>query len=130
MSVEWKDNYKVGHDVIDKQHQHLFELTNALLSASEVADLRSSMMQLYKHTREHFELEEALMRQYKFAELAGHCESHNSLLSRLNVVSEGVGLGKVDKDALAKLMNDWALHHVPKDDARLASFLMQRHGTN
>ncbi len=123
MNVEWKDDYKIGHEAIDEQHQNLFKLTNALMVANDVDAVRNVMVQLYKHTREHFELEEAVMRHYKFPELLSHTESHNRLLANLNQISEEVGRGRLDKTSLVQLMTEWSLHHVPKDDARLASFL-------
>jgi hemerythrin len=125
MNVEWKDAYKIGHAEIDQQHQRLFELTNALMAAKDVGELRRSMVQLYKHTREHFDLEESLMRQYKYPELAQHTEMHDNLLSRLNEVSEEVGRGQVNRSALVQLMGTWALHHIPHEDAQFAVFMSQ-----
>jgi hemerythrin len=126
MNVEWKDSYKIGHAVIDQQHQHLFKLSNALMDAEDVGALRRTMVQLYKHTREHFDLEEALMRKSNYPDTEVHTEWHNNLLSRLNDASEEVGRGHVQKDALVQLMYEWSLHHIPKDDAKLSSFLAQR----
>jgi hypothetical protein len=34
-----------------------------------------------------------------------------------------VGKGYMNKPAIAALMQDWALHHVPEEDARLTQFL-------
>src|SRR5450830_591333 len=120
MKVEWEDAYKIGHEVIDRQHQRLFELTNALMTARGVGDLRHSMVLLYKHTREHFDLEEYLMRQLQYPDLNPHIETHDNLLSRLNEVSEEVGRGHVNRCALIQLMGDWALHHIPNEDAKFA----------
>ena len=126
MSIEWKDAYKIGHAGVDAQHQYLFELTHALMAAEDVPTLRKTLMQLYKHTREHFELEEALMRQLNFPDTRTHTDSHNRLLTRLNVISEEVGQGQLNKPAVDALMTDWALRHIPHDDALLAAFIAQQ----
>ena len=123
MSIEWKESLKIGHPEIDKQHQRLFELTNALMAADDVSAVRRLLMQLYKHTREHFELEEALMRQLNFPDINAHTDGHNRLLARLNGISQEVGQGLLDKSAVATLMGDWALRHISHDDARLSAFI-------
>ena len=123
MRIEWSDNYKTGDDAEDAQHRHLFHLANQLVMAEDIAAIKPLAMQLYQHTRAHFALEEAHMRQANFPELAAHADSHNRLLGRLNVISQGIGQGKVDKSALADLLTDWAMFHIPHDDVRFATFL-------
>lgn len=126
MHIEWSDSFKTGNDAEDAQHRHLFHLANQLVTAQDIATIKPLAMKLYQHTREHFELEEAHMRDARFPELAAHAESHNRLLGRLNVISQGIGEGKVDQKALANLMTDWAMFHIPHDDARFATFLVAR----
>jgi len=126
MSLEWRDAYKVGQVDIDRQHQHLFELTNALMEAEDLPTVRKLVMQLYKHTREHFELEEGLMRKLNFPGTAVHTGYHNHLLGRLNVISQEVSQGEVNKSSIEKLMTDWALKHIKYDDAQFAVFMAQQ----
>lgn len=123
MRIEWSDNYITGGDAEDAQHRHLFHLANQLVAAQDIATLKPLAMQLYQHTREHFAQEEAHMREANFPELAAHTESHNRLLGRLNGVSQGIGEGRADKMALANLMTDWAMFHIPQDDMRFVTFL-------
>jgi hemerythrin len=126
MKIEWNDGYKIGQDDIDAQHQHLFELTNAVVAAADDDDvpaLRKLFMALYQHTREHFELEEALMRKHNFPGTVARTGYHNRLLTRLNALSQDVGQGQVDKPAIEQLMGDWALCHIPQDDALIAAFI-------
>jgi hemerythrin-like metal-binding protein len=88
--------------------------------------VRKLIMDLYKHTREHFELEEGMMRKLKFPGLEMHSNYHNSLLTRLNEVSQDVGHGQLNKPVIEKLMSDWALRHIPNDDALFAAFMAQQ----
>ena len=122
MGIEWNEAYKIGHAELDQQHQHLFELASALTAASDPPNVRKLLMQLYKHSREHFELEEALMRKVKFPDTIPHTESHNNLLLVLNVVSKDVGQGKVDGLAIEQLMTGW-LNHILRDDAKITTFI-------
>ncbi len=126
MTIEWKEAFKIGQDDIDKQHQDLFALTNALIAADDVPTLRQLLMQLYKHTREHFELEEALMRKHNFPGTGDHTNYHNSPLTRLNAISQDVGKGQVDPSAIETLMSDRALQHTQHDDALIAAYIAKK----
>jgi hemerythrin-like metal-binding protein len=130
MKIDWNDNYKIGDETIDAEHQHLFELINKLLLAEELGTFKLIVMQLYKHTREHFESEEALMRKLKFPDCAAHTENHNQMLKRLNELSAVIGKGVVDKSAIQALMTDWALRHVPQDDGLLADYVKNQSGSD
>ncbi len=120
MSVEWKDSYKIGDAEIDAQHQYLFGLINKLIAANNVTDIRALMMLMYKHTREHFVLEEGLMKKRGIPGLDAHIEQHNVILGRLNELSMDVGKGFMNKRAIADLMTDWAMRHVVLEDGALA----------
>ena len=91
--------------------------------AQDIATLKPLAMQLYQHTREHFALEEAHMREANFPEFSAHTESHNRLLGRLNGLSQGMSEGKVDAMAIANHMTDWAMFHIPQDDMRFVTFM-------
>ncbi|MBV5299722.1 MAG: hemerythrin family protein [Rhodoferax sp.] len=126
MSIEWNDSYKIGDPEVDQQHQYLFELTNEFIAADSLGDMRSLMIQLYKHTREHFEREEELMRRVKFPGLALHQEQHNQLLRRLSELSMDVGKGYMNKPAIIALMTDWATRHIPLEDAQVVAFMAKQ----
>ncbi len=123
MSIDWKDSYKIGDPEVDQQHQYLFELTNEFIAADSLSQMRSLMILLYKHTREHFEKEEQLMRDVNFPDLAIHQEHHNKLLSRLSELSMDVGKGFMNKPAIVGLMTDWATKHIPLEDALVVAFM-------
>ncbi len=126
MSLEWKDCYKIGDPDIDQQHQYLFELTNEFMAVDGLSNLRSLLMLLYKHTREHFEKEEEFMRNIGFPELEVHQQHHNNLLRRLSELSMDVGKGYMNKPAINAMMNDWASKHVLVDDAKIAEFMASK----
>lgn len=123
MVLEWKNDYELGYQDIDAQHKYLFDLTNQLAAAQTPDQIKPLLMLLYKHTREHFELEEALMRRAGFSGLVAHAGYHNQLLMRLNQLSQDVGKGSFDRAAMDSLMTDWALRHIRFDDADAADHI-------
>jgi hemerythrin len=122
-TLKWKDSYKIGDASVDAEHEYAFQLANAFLEASDQAQQQAAAMQLYKHTREHFENEENLMREIKFPDCKAHTERHNKLIGRLNIISHTIGQDGMDKKALFDLMNDWAMHHIVEDDAHLLTYV-------
>lgn len=123
MTIIWKDDYLIGDAEVDAQHQHLFKLANQFLAASDKATLTLCAMQLYQHTRAHFTHEENLMRQVNFPECQAHIDWHNHMISRLNSISQSIADDTLNKQDLEILMTDWALRHIPHDDARLATHI-------
>ena len=123
MKLEWKESYKVGNAAIDAEHESAFQLANQFIAAGDQAEQTIVAMQLYKHTRQHFKNEEALMHEIRFPGVKLHTERHNVLIGRLNVISKSIGEGDVNKEALITLMNDWAMHHIVEDDAQFASYI-------
>jgi hemerythrin len=123
MKLEWKDSYKLGDAEIDAQHQQLFALANAFLEAKGQAALTLCAMHLYKHTREHFELEEATMRRLQVPSLNAHLEWHNKMITRLNAISQSIQSNTLREQDLIDVMTDWAQTHILVQDAELAKFL-------
>jgi hemerythrin-like metal-binding protein len=123
MTLEWKDSYKLGDTEIDAQHEQLFALANSFLAAQGKSAQTLCAMQLYKHTREHFELEEVTMRRLGVPSLDAHINWHNTMISRLNAVSLSIQSDTLREQDLVHLMTDWAEQHILVQDAELAAFL-------
>ncbi|PKO58122.1 MAG: hypothetical protein CVU24_17720 [Betaproteobacteria bacterium HGW-Betaproteobacteria-18] len=126
MGVEWLESYKIGDAAVDALQEKLFALTNTFLASDDLTVLRSVIVSLCKQARAQFELEEALMRRLNYPDLAAHVAQHQTLLDRLIGRSMDVGKGYMNKPAIAALMQDWALRHVPEEDAKLGQFLASR----
>ena len=122
MTLEWNDRYVTGHAEMDAQHRHLFVLINSMMLANTVDDIKPLLMQLYRHTREHFQQEEELIRNKGFPGLAGHIDGHNRLLSRLNALSAEVGRGVFNKAELVTLVSEWVVNHILHDDIQTLNY--------
>jgi hemerythrin len=123
MTIEWKDSYRIGDKAIDRQHQELFELANAMFVAGDQAALRLCAIKLFKHVREHFADEEALMKMVGFPGYQDHVEAHNTTLRKLGDVSHAIGRNAMDPATVAEFLTDWGLNHIPNDDAQVAAFI-------
>ena len=78
---EWKDEFKIGVEVIDKEHQKLFKIINKLLAfkedeATRQWACREGIKFFKKHAVSHFADEEAYMDSINYEGLEQHRHLH------------------------------------------------------
>ena len=82
----WKDAFLSGNDLIDRQHKHLVKMANelfaAMLSERPDADAALIVSSIMAETRQHFQDEEAILRQLGFDKVDQHASEHAQLLDR------------------------------------------------
>jgi hemerythrin len=121
----WEDRYSVGDAEIDRQHRLMFELANSLPEDldRELADC--AIMSLFKHAREHFALEEEMMRRLGYPKLGHHVELHNDLILNLNEVS----LRRFDSSeallTFKRFIYEWVIDHIIHQDQDFFRFAQQ-----
>ena len=122
-AVEWKDEYTVGNGLIDEQHQELFAIVNRLHENLDDDQLKAEIMNLYKHTREHFADEEALMREAHYVYYKEHRADHDRLLKTLTSHVETVIADSSRLYLFQEFLMDWTHNHVVKLDRSLSGYL-------
>ena len=120
MSFQWMDDYASGNAVLDTAKKSLFELSEKLEATDDWIALRHVILALYKEMKALFEIEEAWMREAKYATLDVHSRQHADFLERLADRSTDVGKGHMNKKAILKVMTEWAQNHVPGEDTTVA----------
>lgn len=81
--LAWNDGYKMGVDVLDKDHKALFSTMDRLLKISEDEEksewvCREGVKFLKNHSLEHFENEENYMRSIDYEEYETHKRLHDN----------------------------------------------------
>jgi diguanylate cyclase (GGDEF)-like protein/hemerythrin-like metal-binding protein len=114
----WEEAYESGHALLDRQHQHMFELTNSLIDAtmgrgSTQQRIDQVLDELLEHIRMHFSYEEALLEGMQYQHLPMHCGAHAQLLARAVELRELAAQGKADPGALVTfLAKDVVSRHI------------------
>lgn len=126
MTIEWDNSYCIDDDEINEQHQLLFQYVNDFLRAETDMAMTHSIIQLFKYTRQHFAYEEALMREISFPQYEQHLRMHDHLVSRLGALGDRIANGTINRAEVEGFIKDWALGHIPRADAQLATFLRNR----
>ena len=124
MSIQfvWENKYSVGNPIIDKQHKEMFKLGNDLPEVLSAQEIKPIIMGLYKYTREHFSMEEEMMKSIGFPLLAEHKILHEELISKLNEISSLSF--ETDKAVLSfkKFVYGWLIEHIMYQDIQYFKF--------
>lgn len=120
----WQDSYRIDHDMVDEQHEKLFELANRMAQSANKDDLIHNTMLLFSHVREHFSSEEQVMREHHYPGLQQHIENHDLMLIELVGVSERVQNDEWQVQDLLDFMNQW-VNHILDDDSAFKEYLQR-----
>ena len=126
--MRWLDLYATGIEKIDRQHETLTDLLNALNEAfrggrpNEVLLFR--LDQLIESTHEHFTDEEALMRRKEYPDFDLHKAEHDFLLAQVVHFREEFAASKAElSESMMDYLRDWLRDHILISDRRMARFI-------
>ena len=123
----WKESYRIGIDLIDRQHEELFRATDTLVRAIEAnADkqtFRQTITFLKDYTVRHFHDEEAYQASIHYSGMEDHKKAHRKFTGIIldyerRLVESDFDI-RIVKD-LAGTMTAWLIYHVADADQRIA----------
>ena len=127
----WTEAYSVNVEVLDQQHQELFEVVNELEQALRVGEgmvaIDRILDKLVTYAGVHFAAEESLLERHKFPGLPIHRIQHDMFRKMVLTYIEKHRAAKsgVAVEVLLFLQN-WLKQHVQKTDKQYSTFLNQR----
>lgn len=121
MAALWKEEYRVGIDIIDRQHYELFEKIGKLLEIARNGDEESNRKEcmelidfLINYTIVHFETEQKLQLERNYVSYAQHVRIHegftNTVLEYKELLSNEFS-AKTLKNFIGTLLA-WLVNHV------------------
>ena len=130
--LEFKETYRSGIDPIDYEHEILIDLINelhtTLANDHDKTHVEDILGELHGKISAHFALEEATMREMKYAEYKPHMEEHNKLLDEILEIGQ-----RFAKDPTYDYMHDleaeirhWFMHHFVQMDSRLHNMMKEK----
>ena len=126
--IQWRDEFRIGIDEVDHEHQELVGLINTLHAAlgTERSGERveAYLGEIFAEVSAHFALEEKVMRARHYDAIAAHKEDHERLLDELrDLMDEQAGGGILDDERFSARLAEWFSGHFRTHDARLHKFL-------
>ena len=129
--VSWNDQFLLGHEQIDKQHQRLIESSLQFVEAVEhgatqkvIIEISSGLLQKVKL---HFETEELIMEKIDYPLIGHQKQQHEFFLNSFPTLVEDVTHGNTSKIfkmfKIQVLLIDWLVNHTLKDDRSYGKYL-------
>jgi diguanylate cyclase (GGDEF)-like protein/hemerythrin-like metal-binding protein len=134
LQLNWQVEFECGEPTIDAEHQELFDLGNAMISAaieqqSEPSLWRATLDSMLVHLTQHFRNEEDLMGQYGYPRLAEHQRSHAVLMRRAENLQAAVEGGGVTLGHLVNfVVNEVIVMHLLKVDKEFYPWVRSMNG--
>lgn len=131
MEVAWNTRYNTGIQIVDEQHQELFQIVDRLRrmvqDGADRAGIEALLEVLVACTERHFATEEAFMAKVGYPDLGSHLDEHASMLSSLQ---ELLAKFQESHQAMALMvptfMEGWLKHHISDGDFGFVTFLKAR----
>lgn len=140
--LQFTEDMRVGHPVIDADHQRLIGIVNQFAEASTVHTLfegsapsdcaklmHETLRSLIAYTKEHFAREEKIQRECMYTYHEMHVHEHRALVIQLEEIARTYFVRKskrLDGKALEELkefMNFWLVNHVMKFDVNMRDWV-------
>jgi len=125
--VQWDDCYSVGVDLLDKQHSHLFELTNALYAGCRRGETVArehfvdTLHATVDYVTVHFSTEERIMEKINYSDTANHKREHADFVKKVMEAQKELEEGKRGVAMkFVQFLKDWIVSHIAVCDKNLA----------
>jgi len=109
LRLEWLEGYECGNATVDEEHREIFSLANVLIdeSLSEPfgpESFKSALAALLDHVESHFADEEAILKEYCYAQFDEHRRSHAGLLLRARRFQKLAGSGEFKMGSVVEFL--------------------------
>jgi len=122
---EFKDEFRTGIELIDKEHEKLFEITNRAyetLIDEFIPDKYDYIVEildeLKDYTVTHFQHEEEYMMSIRYKKLISQKAEHDEFIEKISSF-DLTNLDENQKDAIIEILDflaDWLIHHILESD--------------
>ena len=129
--VRWKDEYSVGIDLIDKDHQKLLNLINQFQTAVDYrtgAEFEKEALDaLLAYTQFHFDREEALMEEHGYPDFEAHKEEHRKMIKQVHdCIKQHEDSSHQSMQYGADFLRNWLVNHINGTDQEYSQFLRDK----
>jgi hemerythrin-like metal-binding protein len=126
--IPWSNQFSVGVQEVDKQHQVLVGIVNRLGAALDGRnrdfDNRQVIDELLQYTVYHFGTEERLMGEISYAGLDRHVHEHQSFVKNVCQLVAQLDQGQGPSlEELLIFLRDWLVSHILNSDRDMGDAL-------
>jgi hemerythrin len=126
--MDWGAEFSIGIPEIDRQHRAIVDciglLQDAVTAGERWSTVNGALGRLSDCVRNHFAVEESLMRIMDYPELGRHAEEHQKFAAKLQTMHEDSLKGNFS-DEMLEIIDTWLRHHMLGSDKSYAWFFRQ-----
>lgn len=121
---QWKNDYKINHEIIDKEHEELFKIALKALNYHDKdikKHIKKTISELYEYMKKHFENEEDYMLEIGYPELGQHIDQHMKIIEEMNNFIKSIPTLKlIDFERkLIEYIDIWLINHILYEDRKI-----------
>ena len=129
--LSWSNQYLIGNDLIDTEHEELFRLINDFHSLwveeQNRQDIARVLNQLIAYAQMHFQHEEVIMEDAGYQMLAEHQKIHESMIKKIFELHASYEDGHLRLEIeTMKFVKSWLLDHILEHDYRFRNYLARK----
>lgn len=126
--IKWKDDYLVGHNILDQHHRKMLSLINnlytAMISKASDSNLNSAFNGAVDYAHLHFKAEESILLSIKHPLLAEQEKYHKMYFDKINnIIGGSLAVPGAFAEDLLRFLKEWWLHHIIREDKQYAPYL-------
>lgn len=123
----WRDEYKIGVELVDEQHQELFkrlgDFIQTVRSDKEKSEKKEEVEKTLNFMGEyvvtHFDAEEALQKKYNYPDYENHHQIHEDFKAEVAEFQKEYKENEYDEDFVLEFSGrllTWLINHVASTD--------------
>lgn len=129
--IEWKEQFSVENEELDRQHRKLFELVNRILEsmktekANDTVFISDILNQLYDYTQYHFKAEEKEFAGTQYPLTTVHIKAHRDFTQKVRdmISNKGKIVPALNAINIAQTANKWIMEHVIRFDKGYSQYI-------
>ena len=129
--IIWKEEFSVGVEVLDQQHQQIIKIINSLADKPRFflrfQDVSSALTELNAYVSEHFLLEERLLKENGYQDLLSHSDKHIAYSERITELCRASLHRRSEvPQELLDFLTDWWRNHILQEDMQYKAFFEEK----
>lgn len=131
-AIDWnRMKHDVKVEILNKQHQQLFDTLRALYAAMEDKSDKKALGKviddLLLYSKEHLETEEAILEKYGYPDLEEHKKLHEFFVKKINEFHQAYDDHNVMLYFnMAIFIKSWIVNHIEQVDKQYVPFLVEK----
>jgi hemerythrin len=132
-AFQWKDEYNLNIEEIDKQHRKLMEIGKKAYDIAVIDDgydrydeIITILDELLEYTKYHFEYEENMLKQYNYEHIHNQEEEHGFYVYKIKQVASREDIDENQRKVVLEIidfLSKWISEHIMGADKKYAVFL-------